>query len=321
MSDAIPPCPSDESHTVVRFGTRERADGQVTQLFWCKQCERKFRAGEFYDGGRYPIRRIVETLTHYYNGQSYGNVAQTFNDLNREHISKKTLWQWVLGFSQLGSLYAKALKPTLGRTWIADETAIFIDGEQWWFWDMIDEKTRFLIASHLSKTRGILRAERLMMLAASRSGVAPKEIRTDALKDYIKAVKNVFGSATHLVSHGFDSATNTNMIERFHGTIKQRTKVMRHFKIPECASVVLDGFMTHYNFLKEHDALSRMTPASAAGIDVGIGNWGDLIAGGMEILEGGKRKGGGHERVVAANPERFELLDKIRNLNPQEWGS
>jgi len=31
MSDAIPPCPSDESHTVVRFGTRERADGQVTQ--------------------------------------------------------------------------------------------------------------------------------------------------------------------------------------------------------------------------------------------------------------------------------------------------
>lgn len=46
----------------------------------------------------------------------------------------------------------------------------------------------------------------------------------------------------HLQSEGFDSDVNTNLIERFHGTIKQRTKVMRDLKDKKSARVVMDGY-------------------------------------------------------------------------------
>ena len=72
------------------------------------------------------------------------------------------------------------------------------------------------------------------------------------------------------------SSVNTNLIERFHGTVKQRTKIMRDLKNVETARTILDGYMNHYNFFMEHDYLDT-TPAIAGGIGEGVKNWGCLI--------------------------------------------
>ncbi len=88
----------------------------------------------------------------------------------------------------------------------------------------------------------------------------------------------------HLQSEGFDSEVNTNLIERFHGTIKQGTKVMRDLWEKTSAMVVMDGFMTHYDFLTEYSHL-KSTPAQAGGIGDGIRNWGDLIDLALKIPE------------------------------------
>ena len=45
------------------------------------------------------------------------------------------------------------LKADLGDIWHVDETAIKIKGKQKWFWEIIDEKTRFMVAEHLSPSR------------------------------------------------------------------------------------------------------------------------------------------------------------------------
>lgn len=225
----------------------------------------------------------VMALTYYYNGMSYRNINHTFDDLESLKFSKSTLWNWVTKFSKLGNEYVNSLHPDLSGLWIADETVIDIWGTHYWFWDIIDTQTRFLIASHLSRTRSAKDATKLFHMAKIRSKTRPKIIITDGMMGYHKAFNKVFYSnyrdrkVEHLVSEGFKSQVNTNLIERFHSTVKQRTKVMRDLKSKDSARIVLDGFITHYNFLMEHSYLDYRTPAEAGGIGDGMENWGDLI--------------------------------------------
>lgn len=119
-------------------------------------------------------------------------------------------------------------------------------------------------------------------MAKLRSKIRPKLIITDKLYSYEGAFNKVFYSmylaykVRHLQSEGMASYYNTNMIERFHGTIKQRTKIMRDLKTPQSARIMLDGYINHYNFFMEHKYLGT-TPAIKAGIGKGINNWGQLI--------------------------------------------
>ena len=70
---------------------------------------------------------------------------------------------------------------------------------------------------------------------------------------------------------------SNNRIERFYGTEKERTKVMRAFDNESGASVLAEGFRVHYSLVREHQALG-MTPGEAAGIPVGDGfRWKRII--------------------------------------------
>lgn len=254
-----------------------------TQNYVCKVCNRKSAGKDCYPGMKYPRDLNIKALTYYYNGMSFKGVNHTINDLYQQDLPKKTLWKWVLKFSKMVNQCVLDLHPDLGGVWVADETVIDLWGQHYWFWDIIDERTRFLIASHLSKTRTEGDATKLFYMAKLRSNTRPKVIRTDKLAAYYRAFNKVFYStykarhADHLTSEGFDSPTNINLIERFHGTIKQRTKIMRDLKSRASARIILDGFVTHYNFFMEHDYLGGKTPATAGGVGGGIQNWGDLI--------------------------------------------
>lgn len=253
------------------------------QYYICKACGRKFSEIDTFPDMKFPKELIIKALTYYYNGMSLNNVSHTFNDTSNVYVSKPTIWNWIIKYSKLANEYVLSLKPNLSNIWIADETVIDLWGKHYWFWDIIDTDTRFLIASHLSKVRKTGDAKKLFYMAKLRSKTRPKVIRTDRLHSYHNAFNKVFYSqfkarkVQHLLSEGFDSPTNINLIERFHGTVKQRTKVMRDLKSRRSARIILDGFVTHYNFFLEHSYLKGKTPAQAGGIGAGINNWGDLI--------------------------------------------
>lgn len=266
------------STDLIKYGTYNDV-----QNYLCKGCGRKSTGTDAYPQMQYSKEHITSALEYYYNGMSCGRIAHTFNNMKGIDIPKSTIWRWIIKYSEIVNNYVMFFEPHLSDVWVADETVVDIWGEQYWFWDIIDTDTRFLIASHLSKTRSMNDAIDLFSIAKAKSKIRPRLIITDKLNIYPRAFNKVFFTryiqdrAIHLTSRGFKASINTNLIERFHGTVKQRTKVMRDLKEPYSASVILDGFVTHYNFFLEHSYLNYETPATIAGIGEGIHNWNDLI--------------------------------------------
>jgi transposase InsO family protein len=56
------------------------------------------------------------------------------------------------------------------------------------------------------------------------------------------------------------------MVERLHGTIRQRNKVMRGLDDMETAQTMMDGKRAYYNFLRPHMALNGKTPSEVSKI-------------------------------------------------------
>ncbi len=91
--------------------------------------------------------------------------------------------------------------------------------------------------------------------------------------NYGKDAEHIQGSPFSVLGSG----ESTSEIERFHGTLKARTKVMRGLKNIETAHEFTQGWLAHYNFLRPHEALSDKTPAEVAGVSYPYKNWQDII--------------------------------------------
>lgn len=144
-------------------------------------------------------------------------------------------------------------------------------------YDIIDEKTRFLLATRITTQRTTRDAQSLMEKASVRAGIKPKLVITDKQNSYLDGIEQAYGGDTeHLQSNPFAPTDDTQRIERFHGTLKARTKVMRGLKNIESASEFTDGWLVHYNFFRPHESLNDKTPAEVAGIDYPVKNWADV---------------------------------------------
>ncbi len=53
--------------------------------------------------------------------------------------------------------------------------------------------------------------------------------------------------------------------QQYHGTLKQRTKVMRGMHNKDTAQAQTDGFNIYYNYIREHSTL-KTTPAEKANV-------------------------------------------------------
>jgi transposase-like protein len=244
----------------------------------CKDCGRKFTELDTLEGKQTPTKEIGIAIAMFYDGLSFSEVSRQLEGIFHDFVAPSTVYRWVMEYSQEAIKLLDKYKAKTSNTWVVDETVIGISGENLWYWDVIDEKTRFLIDTHLSKSRTIADAVALFEKCIKRVDTMPRFIISDKLPAYIDGIERVFGAdARHIQSQGMTSEINTNLIERFHSTLKQRTKVMRDLKTKESAQIILDGFVVHYNFFRPHEWLGNTTPAKAAGIKIPCDTWEDLL--------------------------------------------
>lgn len=233
-------------------------------------------------GMKTPASLIASALGMYYGGMSLDALQQQFKQDYDIDYSESNYWNWVKRFTEQAIRQAKHFKPeNIGNVWIADETYMKLKGKVVYFWDIIDLKTNYLLASHVSTSRGASEARILMNRAKKRAGRFPKVVVTDKLKSYIQGVGDVYGSHTeHRQGGPFklkDSGDSTAEIERFHRTLEQRTKVFQKYKNLDDIKLLTDGWLINYNFFKQNEGCGNIPPAQAASKVVPIKDWNDVV--------------------------------------------
>jgi transposase-like protein len=188
--------------------------------------------------------------------------------------------------------YVDSFKPQLGELWNVDEMAIKVNqtGDNHrmfnyqWLWNVLDQKTKFLITSMVTKEREIPDARKVFQEAKHKAKSKPKYIVTDGLRSYPKAINKEFLTKKKETVHVryrriTDKRQNNNNVERLNGTIRERHKVMRSTDNAESAQVLSDAYRIYYNFIRPHMGLGGLTPAQMAGIDLNLGDnkWMQLI--------------------------------------------
>jgi putative transposase len=258
---------------LVKYGTYK---GE--QLYWCKVCKRKVKADDALFHMKVSPDYISSALDMYYTGSSINDICEHFRNAKGYHPSKSVVFGWIDRFTDKAVEHFRQYKPQVGKVWACDETVLRLDkNRKIWFWDVIDLKTRYLIASRVSDTRTTKDAALLMDKAKRITGINPDKIITDQLYAYWDGIELVFGADTeHVQSSPFAKGDSTSKIERWHSTLKERTKVMKAFRNVDTLIQFTDGFQAYYNFLKPHHSLIGKTPAEAAKVKYDVKSWQDV---------------------------------------------
>jgi transposase-like protein len=209
---------------------------------------------------------ITVALDLYFKGVSLRKIVDHLKQFERVNVSHVAVIKWIKKYVALMRDYVDALHPELSRVFHADETKVNIRGQWVWLWHLMDSDTRFLLANHVSQGRAIADAREAFQEAKSVAKTDARVLLTDGLTSYGPAAQKEFSNTVHVSGIGIQGRVNNNRMERYHGTFKERSKVMRAIKNTD--SAFIEGQRIYYNYLRPHTALKGKTPAQAAGIDL-----------------------------------------------------
>jgi len=255
---------------------------QKKQLYKCKDCGKRFFKNGKFAKMRTDKNIIVAALNLYFDGLSLRKSQRNLEQIFGERVSQVTILNWIKKYSILVKEYVKTLVPQLSGLWHEDETMLACEGRNVWFWEMIDEDTKFLVASHLSGTRTFEDTVAIFRKGFEQSRVRPRAVFVDGSHVYNRAFNKVFytmrkDTRPELVQRvGVRTRETNNIVERLHGTLKDRTKPMRGLKSYESTKSLLEGYTVHYNCVRPHQSIGGKTPAQAARMNV-PNNWKGLI--------------------------------------------
>ena len=282
FADDATQCPKCGSIRVIRFGS---TFGK--QSFKCKDCEHRFREQALVKGSRYSPEMVSLTLDLYFSGTSLRKTARILNDHFGTNMGATSIYRWIQTLVPKISEFANSLTPELSAEWHADELFVKMKGGETekqygqkgmaYLWNVMDRKTRFLLASRLSTHRNVNGAVGAFNAARKvAKDSQPERIYSDGLDAYPQAIEWWEGeSKPELVARvGIKkrSAATNNRVERLNGTLRERVKVQRGWKSVE--TPIAEGQRIHYNFVKPHQALEGQTPAERAGVGLsGKNKW------------------------------------------------
>lgn len=247
-------------------------DGKVKgkQVYKCKECGHRFYENTKFARMKADKNLIVTALNLYYDGLSLRKTQRNLEQIFGETFSQVTILNWIRKYSKLVKDFVVTLTPQLSGLWHEDETMLSCEGRNVWFWEMIDEDTKFLVASHVSGTRTLEDTIAVFKQGLEQSKIRPRAVFVDGSFVYETAFNKVFytmrkDTRPELVQRvGIRARETNNIVERMHGTVKDRTRVMRGLKAFESTKSILEGFTIHYNYVRPHQSLGGKTPAQAA---------------------------------------------------------
>lgn len=253
------------SADVVQNGKRHNKSGPVTRWL-CRACGATFTGRDGYHKRRAEPKTIAIALDLYFSGLSFRKVREHIAQVHGLRVSPMTIYRWVTHYSNLAAKWMDAQGARTGDRWHVDETVVNVNGDPRYFWNVMDSKTRFLLATHISEARGMQTTCTPLKKAKKATPDRPSEVLTDGMMAYPRAVHRTLGPGVHRRVPSIKAKDSNNRIERLHGTQRERTKVMRAYDNDQGAAALGEGSRVHYNLVRDHQALGT-TPGEAAGLE------------------------------------------------------
>jgi transposase-like protein len=273
-------CDQCNSLNVIKRGTRKTKSG-IRQRYECKECGRRF-TNEPIKHRKANTKLIALSMDLYYKGLSLRKIADTIEQFYGISLHHETIRIWINTFMEKINDYVQELEPNVGDTWHIDEQKIKAENKWLYSWNILDEKTRFLIANEITEQRSTLETRMVMQKAKKQTKDAkPWFMISDGMSAYPAAIRQEFGDDTqHIGNVGIRDRINNNVLERYHGTFRERDKVMRGMENGQTAREMTENIRTYYNFIRPHTALDGRTPAEEAGINLSLGRnrWMSLLS-------------------------------------------
>ena len=276
-------CTHCGSESYIRYGKNNSK-----QVYKCKDCNSKFVDNLYFEKLKADPKIICLTLDLYFKGVSLRKIADHLKQFHDLEIAHTTLFYWIEKYISIMDNYVSQFKPKLGTVWHVDEMMVDINGDWYYLWNVMDEFTRFHLASVISKGRKVENARKAFKVAKTRShGDKPRCIVTDGLQSYKKAINKEFHTVKketiHVGNVGIrgkrfkNTKFDNNLVERLQGTVRDRNKTQRGLKSEETTFV--KGHQLYYNFIKPHESLNGYTPAHFANIYLNLGKnkWENLL--------------------------------------------
>jgi len=273
-------CPKCKSDLIVKSGSRKTEFG-ITQRFECKDCGFRFVVDKGFCRMKHSPEIITKTLDLYFKGLSQRKIGDHFKQFDKTTVTHTTVLRWIKKYLALLGKYAEKNKVDVGNIWHSDETTVFIKKENekryyQWIWNVMDAKTRYLLACQVTEERYVKDAQKALKQAKSVTNVRPDAIVTDGLQAYKEAVKTefydhgAFIQNPHIRLKDVETKPNNNILERLNGTFRERTKVMRSLDSGAGAAEFAAGMQTYYNYIRPHQGIGGMVPAQMANIPMDL---------------------------------------------------
>lgn len=267
-----PTCDHCKSHNVVQNGKRNNKSGIINR-YLCKDCGHRFTNNQGFQKKRADPEKIALALDLYYRGLSIRKVAEHFQQVHNLDVSHMTVYRWIEQYSRLASEWMNKQEIHTSERWHYDETVVNVNGKARFLWNILDSRSRYLLAIHVSENRSLQNARIPLKKAKQVTHDRPREIYTDGMMSYPKAIIKEFGrsggptgyTSPHVRVASIRARMSNNLIERFHGSEKERIKVMRGFNKEEGCKNIMEGFRVHYNLIRNHQTLG-VTPGEMVGL-------------------------------------------------------
>lgn len=280
-------CPYCSNEEIFKRGQRKTKLG-MKQLYCCKKCNKRFVLEPIkYIKGNSKL--VCLAMDCYYKGLSYRDISDQFSQFYGLKISHVTIREWVLRFSKIMEKYSKTIQPNIKGVWNADETLILTKrgkekdnptGNFDYVWNVMDNKTKFLLASiNSGRSRSSKDAQKVLTEAYKQNGKIPFQIITDKNPSYQDGVRKTFRNwgqerkVKHTSILGHRKEINNNAIESHHSHQKEFHKIRRG--VTEVQNYQ-DGFKVFHNFIRKNSR-QGLTPADKVGIGVNGNRWNTML--------------------------------------------
>jgi transposase-like protein len=272
-------CPKCKSESIVKNGVREAKHNHL-QRYRCNTCHYRFIDNVGFERSKANPKAVTAALDLYFKGVSFRKVSDHLQQLYGIKITHVAVINWIRKFADIVGPFVDSLKPPhLSGIYHVDEMMVHVRREKMevghyqWLWNMMDNSTRFWISGMVSQNRATADARAVFRDSKNKS-TSPRAIIHDGLHTYSDAFnKEYFTLKTPRVKNIRSISVRNqglnSLVERLHGTIRDREKVMRGMQTKETAHQIIEAMRIYYNYVRVHSTLKK-TPAQKAGIQLDL---------------------------------------------------